>query len=197
MVAPLVGLAVGAAARLVAKKAAQEAAKKAAKKAAAKVAERSSVKVSSNVKVIPGKMSPTSVRASSVNEKLISGADKARSQNATTKSSSTARANKRAVKSANKNVAIKYKKGFNESNYSGRNESIPKQVAKSKVRGNGNPKAPMTQPSSYKEAKSAYNAYLKKNPEVAKKVDPNPKFAPRISRSAKENKKLNKNKNFN
>jgi hypothetical protein len=192
---PVPAIIAGAAAvagRLAAKKVAQEAAKKAAKKAAAKVAERSSVKVSSNVKVIPGKMSPTSVRASSVNEKLISGADKARSQNATTKSSSTARANKRAVKSANKNVAIKYKKGFNESNYSGRNESIPKQVAKSKVRGNGNPNAPMTQPSSYKEAKGAFNTFLKKNPEVAKKVDPNPKFGPKYSRSAKENKKLNK-----
>jgi hypothetical protein len=142
-------------------------------------------------------MSPTSVRASSVNEKLTSGADKARSQNATTKSSSTARANKRAVKAANKNVAIKYKKGLNESNYSGRNESTAKQVAKNKVRGNGNPNAPMTQPSSYKEAKGAFNTFLKKNPEVAKKVDPNPKFGPKISRSAKENKKLNKNKNFN
>jgi hypothetical protein len=108
-----------------------------------------------------------------------------------------ANANKRALKAANKDVAIKYKKGFNESNYSGRNESTPKQVAKSKVRRLGNPDAPMTQPSSYKEAKGAFNTFLKKNPEVAKKVDPNPKFGPKISRSAKENKKLNKNKNFN
>ena len=108
-----------------------------------------------------------------------------------------ANANTRALKAANKDVAIKYKKGFNESNYSGRNESMPKQVAKSKVRRLGNPDAPMTQPSSYKEAKGAFNTFLKKNPEVAKKIDPNPKFAPKISRSAKENKKLNKNKNFN
>jgi hypothetical protein len=108
-----------------------------------------------------------------------------------------ANANKRALKAANKDVAIKYKKGLNESNYSGRNESTPKQVAKSKVRRLGNPNAPMTQPSSYKEAKGAFNTFLKKNPEVAKKVDPNPKFGPKISRSAKENKKLNKNKNFN
>jgi hypothetical protein len=107
-----------------------------------------------------------------------------------------ANANKRALKAANKDVAIKYKKGFNESNYSGRNESMPKQVAKNKTRAN-NPKAPMTSPSSYKEAKGAFNTFLKKNPEVAKKVDPNPKFGPKISRSAKENKKLNKNKNFN
>jgi hypothetical protein len=107
-----------------------------------------------------------------------------------------ANANKRALKAANKDVAIKYKKGFNESNYSGRNESMPKQVAKNKTRAN-NPKAPMTSPSSYKEAKGAFNTFLKKNPEVAKKVDPNPKFGPKISRSAKENKKINKNKNFN
>lgn len=107
-----------------------------------------------------------------------------------------ANANKRGLKAANKDVAIKYKKGFNESNYSGRNESRPKQVAKNKTRAN-NPKAPMTSPSSYKEAKGAFNTFLKKNPEVAKKVDPNPKFGPKISRSAKENKKLNKNKNFN
>jgi hypothetical protein len=191
---PVPAIIAGAAAvagRLAAKKAAQEVAKKAAKKAAAKVAERSSVKISSNVKVIPGKMSPTSVRASSVNEKLTSGANQARSQNATTKSSSTANANKRALKAANKDVAIKYKKGLNESNYSGRNESTPKQVAKNKTRAN-NPKAPMTSPSSYKEAKGAFNTFLKKNPEVAKKVDPNPKFGPKYSRSAKENKKLNK-----
>jgi hypothetical protein len=107
-----------------------------------------------------------------------------------------ANANKRGLKAANKDVAIKYKKGFNESNYSGRNESRPKQVAKNKTRAN-NPKAPMTSPSSYKEAKGAFNTFLKKNPEVAKKVDPNSKFGPKISRSAKENKKLNKNKNFN
>ena len=112
------------------------------------------------------------------------------------KVSSAARANTRALKAANKNVGIKYKKGYNESNYSGRNESKPKQVAKSKTRGSGNINAPMTQPSSYKEAKSAFNTFLKKNPEVAKKVDPNPKFGPNISRSEKVNKKLSKlNKN--
>lgn len=114
-----------------------------------------------------------------------------------TKVSSAARANTRALKAANKNVGIKYKKGYNESNYSGRNESKPKQVAKSKVRSTSNIKAPMTSPSSYKEAKSAFNTFVKKNPEVAKRVDPNPKFGPKISRSTKENKKLNKNKNFN
>ena len=113
-----------------------------------------------------------------------------------TKVSSAARANTRALKAANKNVGIKYKKGYNESNYSGRNESKPKQVAKSKVRSTSNIKAPMTQPSSYKEAKSAFNTFLKKNPEVAKRVDPNPKFGPNISRSEKVNKKLSKlNKN--
>ena len=105
---------------------------------------------------------------------------------------SEAKANARALKAANKNVAIKYKKGFNESNYSGRNESMPKQVAKSKVRGNGNPNAPMTQPSSYKEAKSAYNTFAKKNPELVKANPPSGKFAPNISRSEKVNKKLNK-----
>lgn len=189
MVLPLVGIAAGVAARAVAKKVAG----KAVKKAAAKVAQRSSVKVSSNVKVIPGKMSPTSVRASSINEKLTSGADKARSQNAaklTGLSKAEAKANARGLKAANKNVAIKYKKGYNESNYSGRNESKPKQVAKNKVRSTSNIKAPMTQPSSYKQAKGPFNTFLKKNPEVAKKVDPNPKFGPKISRSAKENKKL-------
>jgi hypothetical protein len=104
MPAPLIGLAVGAAARLAAKKAAQEAAKKAAKKTATKAAKKikTSIKVSPNVRVIPGKMSPTSVRASFVNEKFTSGANKARSQNAATKSSSTERANKRALKAANK-----------------------------------------------------------------------------------------------
>jgi hypothetical protein len=113
---------------------------------------------------------------------------------AATKASSAARANARGLKAANKDVAIKYKKGYNESNYSGRNESKPKQVAKSKVRRAGNSDAPMTQPSSYKEAKGAFNTFLKKNPEVAKKVDPNPKFGVKISRSAKANKSLNKAK---
>jgi predicted DNA-binding WGR domain protein len=105
---------------------------------------------------------------------------------------SEAKANARALKAANKDVAIKYKKGYNESNYSGRNESKPKQVAKSKVRRIGNPNAPMTQPSSYKEAKSAYNAWAKKNPEVAKANPPSGKFGPNISRSEKVNKKLSK-----
>ena len=115
---------------------------------------------------------------------------------AATKVSSAARANTRALKAANKDVAIKYKKGYNESNYSGRNESKPKQVAKSKVRRISNPNAPMTQPSSYKEAKSAYNAWAKKNPDVAKANPPSKKFAPNISRSEKEMKRLSKlNKN--
>lgn len=115
---------------------------------------------------------------------------------AATKVSSAARANTRALKAANKDVAIKYKKGYNESNYSGRNESKPKQVAKSKVRRIENPNAPMTQPSSYKEAKSAYNAWAKKNPDVAKANPPSKKFAPNISRSEKEMKRLSKlNKN--
>jgi hypothetical protein len=144
MPAPLIGLAVGAAARLVAKKVAGNAVKKAVtKKAVAK----------------------------------------------------TAKANARALKAANKDVAIKYKKGYNESNYSGRNESKPKQVAKNKTRVN-NPKASMTQPSSFKDAKSAYNAFLKKNPEVAKANAASKKFAPNISRSEKEMKRLSKlNKN--
>ena len=144
MPAPLVGLAVGAAARAVAKKVAGNAVKKAVtKKAVAK----------------------------------------------------TAKANARALKAANKDVAIKYKKGYNESNYSGRNESKPKQVAKNKTRVN-NPKASMTQPSSFKDAKSAYNAFLKKNPEVAKANAASKKFAPNISRSEKEMKRLSKlNKN--
>ena len=188
---PVPAIIAGAAAvagRLAAKKVAQEAAKKVAKKAATEVAKRSSVKVSSNVKVIPGKMSPTSVRASSVNEKLTSGADKARSQNA---AKSGAKANARALKAANKNVAIKYKKGTNESNYSGRNESKPKQVAKNKTRVN-NPKASMTQPSSFKEAKSGYNTWAKANPEIAKANPPSGKFAPKISRSAKANKNFKK-----
>lgn len=103
-----------------------------------------------------------------------------------------AAANARGLKAANKDVAIKYKKGYNESNYSGRNESKPKQVAKSKVRRVGNPDAPMTQPSSYKEAKSAYNTWAKKNPEIAKANPPSGKFGPNISRSEKVNKKLSK-----
>jgi hypothetical protein len=105
------------------------------------------------------------------------------------------KANARALKAANKDVAIKYKKGLNEKNYSGRNESKPKQVAKDKTRAN-NPKAPMTSPSSYKEAKSAYQAWVKKNPEIAKANPPSGKFAPNISRSEKEMKRLSKlNKN--
>ena len=108
---------------------------------------------------------------------------------AATKVNSAARANTRALKAANKDVAIKYKKGYNESNYSGRNESKPKQVAKNKSRAN-NPKAPMTSPSSYKEAKSGYQTWAKKNPEVAKANPPSGKFAPKYSRSAKDNKKL-------
>jgi hypothetical protein len=111
---------------------------------------------------------------------------------AATKVSSAARANTRALKAANKDVAIKYKKGYNESNYSGRNESMPKQVAKSKVRRLGNPDAPMTQPSSYKQAKGSYNAWAKKNPEVAKANPPSGKYSPNISRSDKVNKKLSK-----
>ena len=108
---------------------------------------------------------------------------------AATKAGSAARANARALKAANKDVAIKYKKGSNESNYSGRNESTPKQVAKNKTRTN-NPKASMTQPSSYKEAKSGYQTWAKKNPEIAKANPPSGKFAPKISRSEKANKKL-------
>ena len=87
------------------------------------------------------------------------------------------KANARALKAANKDVAIKYKKGLNEKNYSGRNESMPKQVAKNKTRAN-NPKAPMTSPSSFKEAKSAYQAWVKKNPEIAKANPPSGKFKP-------------------
>jgi hypothetical protein len=61
---------------------------------------RSSVKVSSNVKVIPGKMSPTSVRASSVNEKLTSGANQAIKQNAAKTKGSSKSASK-ALKDVN------------------------------------------------------------------------------------------------
>jgi hypothetical protein len=107
---------------------------------------------------------------------------------------SEAKANARALKAANKDVGIKYKKGYNENNYSGRNESKPKQVAKSKVRSTSNIKAPMTSPSSYKAAKSGYNTWAKKNPEVAKANPPSGKFAPKISRSEKANKSLNKAK---
>lgn len=62
---------------------------------------RSSAKVSSNVKVVPGKMSPTSVRSSSVNEKLMSGADQARLQNEK-KMAEKAKALKAANKPTNK-----------------------------------------------------------------------------------------------
>jgi predicted DNA-binding WGR domain protein len=105
---------------------------------------------------------------------------------------SEVKANARALKAANKDVGIKYKKGYNESNYSGRNESKPKQVAKSKVRSTSNIKAPMTSPSSYKAAKSGYNTWAKKNPEVAKANPPSGKYSPNISRSDKVNKKLSK-----
>jgi len=110
-----------------------------------------------------------------------------------TKVSSAARANTRALKAANKDVGIKYKKGYNESNYSGRNESKPKQVAKSKVRSTSNIKAPMTSPSSYKSAKSGYNTWAKNNPELAKANPPSGKYGPKISRSEKENKNFIKN----
>lgn len=68
---------------------------------------RGSAKVSSNVKVIPGKMSPTSVRSSSVNEKLMSGADQARRQNAA-KTAGSAKSTARALKAVNtpKNSAM-------------------------------------------------------------------------------------------
>ena len=111
------------------------------------------------------------------------------------KAASEGRAIARGLKAANKDVGIKYKKGYNKDNYSGRNESMPKQVAKSKVRRAGNPDAPMTQPSSYKESKSGYNTWAKKNPEVAKANPPSVNFSPKISRSAKENKIVNKTKN--
>ena len=106
------------------------------------------------------------------------------------KTSSAARANARGLKAANKSVGIKYKKGLNESNYSGRNESKPKQVSPSKVRGIGKADAPYTSPSSYKESRSGYNTWAKKNPEVAKANPPSGKFAPKISRSEKVNKKF-------
>ena len=128
--------------------------------------------------------------ARAVAKKVATDAAKKASVKAAAK---TAKANTRALKAANKDVAIKYKKGTNEKNYSGRNESKPKQVAKNKTRVN-NPKASMTQPSSFKEAKSGYNTWAKANPELAKANRPSGKFEPKISRSAKENKKLNKNK---
>ena len=85
------------------------------------------------------------------------------------KAASEGRAIARALKAANKDVGIKYKKGYNKDNYSGRNETKPKQVAKEKTRVN-NPNAKLTQPSSYKDAKSAFNAWVKKNPEGGKAV---------------------------
>ena len=135
MPAPIVGLAVGAAARALAKKAASNAVKKVATKKAAA-------------------------------------------------------ANTRALKAANKSVGVKYKKGLNENNWSGRNESKPKQVSPSKVRGIGKKDAPYTSPSSYKESRSGYNTWAKKNPEIAKANPPSGKFAPKISRSEKVNKKF-------
>jgi hypothetical protein len=101
-----------------------------------------------------------------------------------------AAANARGLKAANKSVGVKYKKGLNENNWSGRNESKPKQVSPSKVRGIGKKDAPYTSPSSYKESRSGYNTWAKKNPEVAKANPPSGKFAPRISRSEKVNKKF-------
>jgi hypothetical protein len=109
---------------------------------------------------------------------------------AATKVNSAARANARGLKAANKSVGIKYKKGLNESNYSGRNESRPKQVSPSKVRGIGKKDAPYTSPSSYKESRSGYNTWAKKNPELAKANPTSGKFAPKISRSEKINKKF-------
>ena len=124
--------------------------------------------------------------ARAVAKKVATEAAKKAASKAATKA---AKANARGLKAANKDVAIKYKKGNNKSNYSGRNESKPKQVAKSKVRSTSNPKAPMTSPSSYKEAKSGYNTWAKKNPELAKANPPSGKFEPKISRFAKANKK--------
>jgi hypothetical protein len=127
--------------------------------------------------------------------KVNPGAKQAIDQNIKTANKTTkaeAKANARALKAANKDVGIKYKKGYNESNYSGRNESKPKQVAKSKVRSTSNSKAPMTSPSSYKEAKSGYNTWAKKNPKLVKENPPSGKFGPGISRSEKEMKRLNK-----
>jgi hypothetical protein len=108
---------------------------------------------------------------------------------AATKVNSAARANARGLKAANKSVGVKYKKGLNESNWSGRNETKPKQVSSSKVRGIGKKDAPYTSPSSYKESRSGYNTWAKKNPEIAKANPPSGKFAPKISRSEKVNKK--------
>ena len=64
MVAPLVGIAVAAAARLAAKKVAQEAAKKAAKAAAAKTAKiaKNSVKVKPAAKPIPNKIDAAKIK---------------------------------------------------------------------------------------------------------------------------------------
>lgn len=73
---------------------------------------------------------------------------------AAVKARSAAKANTRALKAANKDVAIKYKNGKNPDNFSGRNESKPKQVAKNKTRAN-NPNAKMTRPSSYKDSMAA------------------------------------------
>ena len=60
---------------------------------------RGEVKVSPNVKVIPGRMGQ-SVRASSVNEKLTSGADKARAENAR-KTTGSAKSTAKALKNVN------------------------------------------------------------------------------------------------
>jgi hypothetical protein len=92
---------------------------------------------------------------------------------------SAAKANARGLKAANKDVAIKYKKGLNNKNFSGRNETKPKQVSKDKVRRPGNQDAPMTRPSSYKQASVKSRFILKdKNSIVLKEAKPAVKVKP-------------------
>lgn len=90
-----------------------------------------------------------------------------------------AKANARGLKAANKNVAVKYKKGLNSKNFSGRNETKPKQVSKDKVRRPGNQNAPMTSPSSYKRASVNSRFMLKdKNSIVLKEAKGSVKVKP-------------------
>lgn len=66
---------------------------------------RSSVKISSNVKLVPGKATPVSPRSKYINEGQAAGANQAKTQNIRTSSSRStvdAKANTRGLKAANK-----------------------------------------------------------------------------------------------
>lgn len=62
---------------------------------------RQSIKVSPNVKVIPGKDSPASLRSGFIREKLAAGADQARKQNEKTASNKPTKADAKALKKVN------------------------------------------------------------------------------------------------